>query len=469
MEFLSPLWNYIVPFLIILTILVFVHEMGHYTVARRNGVRVETFSIGFGPEIFGWTAKSGTRWKISAIPLGGYVKMYGDQDAASSPDHERARSMTAAERAVSFYHKRVGQRAAIVFAGPAVNYVFAVLVLGILFATGGQPHSPAVIGNVAPGGAAAEAGLRSGDRFLRVNGTAIDRFEEVRQITALRPGERLPVIVERDGRRIATVLTPARRTYKDKRGNEQVIGDVGATRMIAPVAGGVTDNGPAARAGIRAGDRFLAIGGEKVRSFEDLRRLVMPNPGKPLTIEVERGTERLTFTVTPDAREIKQPDGKMKTVGLIGVRAPPPTRRVLGVLTAFGAAVEETWSLTVTTFTAIGQMIAGTRTTKELGGPLRIAEMSGDMAQLGLYAFVWFLGVLSLHLCLINLLPIPMLDGGHLLYYGIEAIRGKPLGERAQEYGFRIGLALVLTLMLFVTWNDLVHLKVVEFIKNLIT
>lgn len=469
MEFLAPLWNYIIPFLIILTVLVFVHEMGHYTVARRNGVRVEVFSIGFGPEVFGWTGKSGTRWKFSAIPLGGYVKMFGDQDAASSPDHDRARGMTEQERSVSFYHKRVGQRAAIVFAGPAINYVFAVLVLGILFATGGQSYTPAVVGKVAPGGAAAQAGIQSGDRFLRVNGTSIDRFEEVRQITALRPEERLPVIVERDGKRIATVLVPTRRVFKDSRGNEQVIGDMGATRLISPVAGGVSAGSPAERAGLQKGDRFLSIGGQKVESFEDLRRLVSPNPGKPLQFTIERGTDRLKMTITPQPKEIKDRNGVARTIGLIGVRAPPPTRRVLGIFRAFGAAFEETYSLTVTTFTAIGQMIAGTRTTKELGGPLRIAEMSGDMAQLGLYFFVWFLGVLSLHLCLINLLPIPMLDGGHLLFYGIEAVRGKPLGERAQEYGFRIGLALVLTLMLFVTWNDLVHLKVVEFIKNLVT
>jgi regulator of sigma E protease len=291
----------------------------------------------------------------------------------------------------------------------------------------------------------------------------------VRQITALRPGERLPVVVERDGKRIATVIVPTRRSFPDKRGNEQIFGDFGATRLIPPVAGGVTPDSPAEAAGLKEGDRFLSIGGETVQSFEDLQRLVAPSAGKPLPIVVERGTERLTFTVTPRPQEIKGEDGQARTIGLIGVRAPPPTRRVLGIFEAFGAAVEETYSLTITTFTAIGQMISGTRTTKELGGPLRIAEMSGDMAQLGLYAFVWFLGVLSLHLCLINLLPIPMLDGGHLLFYGIEAIRGKPLGERAQEYGFRIGLALVLTLMLFVTWNDLVHLKVVEFIKNLIT
>lgn len=469
MEFLAPLWNYILPFLVILTILVFVHEMGHYAVARRNGVRVETFSIGFGPEIYGWTGRSGTRWKISAIPLGGYVKMYGDQDPASRPDHDRARAMTPVERAASFYYKSVGQRAAIVFAGPAVNYVFAVLVLGLLFATGGQSYTPAVIGKIAPGGAAAQAGLQSGDRFLRVNGTKIDRFEEVRQITALRPGERLPVVVERDGRRVATVLVPLRRSLQDSRGNEQIIGDMGATRLIPPVVGSLTTGSAAKEAGLKEGDRFVSIDGEKVQSFEDLQRFVSPNPGKALPVVVERGTDRLTLTVTPRPHEVKGEDGKLKTIGLIGVRAPPPTRRVLDIGSAFGAAVEETYSLTVTTFTAIGQMIVGTRTTKELGGPLRIAEISGDMAQLGLYAFVWFMGVLSLHLCLINLLPIPMLDGGHLLFYGIEAIRRKPLGERAQEYGFRIGLALVLTLMLFVTWNDLVHLRVVEFIKNLIT
>ncbi|MGH7005421.1 MAG: M50 family metallopeptidase, partial [Alphaproteobacteria bacterium] len=200
MEFLAPLWNYVLPFLVILTILVFVHEMGHYYVARRAGVRIEAFSIGFGPELFGWNDKRGTRWRFAAIPLGGYVKMFGEGEKLIDDDGNE-RPLTADEKRHSFHHKRLGQRAAIVFAGPFVNYVFALLVLGVLFATMGQPFSPAVIGAVAPGGAAEKAGIKTGDKIVQVAGRTIERFEEVMQAVGIRPGQRVAIVIERDGQR----------------------------------------------------------------------------------------------------------------------------------------------------------------------------------------------------------------------------------------------------------------------------
>jgi len=375
MDLISGLWNYVVPFIVILTILVFVHEMGHYWVARRNGVRVETFSIGFGREIFGWTDSAGTRWKFSIMPFGGYVKMFGDSNVASAG---AGVPLTEEERKVSFLDKSVAQRAAIVLAGPLANYVFAVIVLACLFGFVGQPFTPATVGEVQAGSAAEAAGILPGDRIVRVDGSTIERFEDVRQVVSMNPDVPMTIVVERDGREVSLNARPKRTVITDSFGNEHEIGLLGVTR----------------------------------RGIEFVRR---------------------------------------------------------GPLSAVGRAVDETVNLTGATFKAIGQMIGGTRTTEELGGPLRIAKISGQMAQSGIYTFIWFMGVLSLHLCLINLFPVPMLDGGHLLFYIVEAVRGKPLGERAQEYGFRIGLALVLTLMLFVTWNDLVHLKVVEFFKDLVT
>jgi regulator of sigma E protease len=377
MGFLTGGFDYIVPFLVVLTVLVFVHELGHYLVARWNGVRVEVFSIGFGPEIFGWGDRAGTRWKISAIPLGGYVKMFGDADPASMPgaDFEH---MSAEEKAVSFHHKRLPQRAAVVSAGPLANFAFTVVLLAGLFATVGQPFTPPVVGQVQPGSAAQQGGMQPGDRILAIDGHHISRFEEVQQAVRLNSGVPMTLLLQRDGREVAATVTPKVTDITDRFGNHHRMGLLGVTR----------------------------------NSVDYVRR----SPGS-----------------------------------------------------AVYWAANETANLTTGTLTAVWQMIIGARGTDELGGPLRIAQMSGEVAQGGIVAVLWFMAVLSVNLGLINLFPIPVLDGGHLLFYAAEAIRGRPLGQRAQEYGFRLGLALVLTLMVFATWNDLVHLRVIAFIKGLVT
>lgn len=377
MEIFGMIWNYGVMFLVVLTVLVFVHELGHYCAARRNGVKVEVFSIGFGPELFGFTDRAGTRWKFSAIPLGGYVKMFGDADVASRQGAE-AQQMTAEERRISFHHQSVGRRAAIVAAGPFANFLFAILVLAVLFMVYGQPYTPPVIEQVSPDGAAAEAGIEPGDRIVAIDGRNIDRFEDIVQTVLLNPGRMLVFVVERDGQRLEKRVTPRAVQVEDRFGNQQTIGRMGV---------------------LRGADAFI---------------------------------KRDPFS-------------------------------------AVWHAGRETLSLSIGTLQAVGQMISGDRGTEELGGPLRIAQMSGQVAQTSFVALIWFMAILSINLGLINLFPIPMLDGGHLLFYGVEAVRGRPLGERAQEYGFRIGLALVLTLMVFATWNDLVHLRVVEFFVDLLS
>ncbi|ACI98615.1 RIP metalloprotease RseP [Rhodospirillum centenum] len=377
MDAVGYVWNYGVVFLVVLTVLVFVHELGHYWVARRNGVRVEVFSIGFGPELFGFNDRAGTRWKFSAVPLGGYVKMFGDADAASRPDF-RLDDLPPEERARSFYHQSLGSRAAIVAAGPAANFAFAIVALALLFTVYGQPFTAPVIEEVSPDGAAAEAGLLPGDRVLSIDGQTIERFEDITQLVVQYPGRPLALVVQRDGLEVPVTVTPRTVEVEDRFGNTHTIGRIGVLR---------------------------------------------------------------------GADEFKKRDP----------------------LSAVWYAGKETLSLTLGTLKAVGQMISGTRGTDELGGPLRIAQMSGEVAQTGFVALVWFVAILSINLGLINLFPIPMLDGGHLLFYGIEAVRGRPLGERAQEYGFRIGLALVLTLMVFATWNDLVHLRVVQFFVDVLS
>jgi regulator of sigma E protease len=382
MSYIAPLLHggvwYVGIFLVVLTVLVFVHELGHYLIARRTGVRIEVFSIGFGPELFGWNDRSGTRWKFSAVPLGGYVKMFGDSDVSSVLTAARTGEMSEADRAGSFFHKRLGQRAAIVSGGPLANFVFAILVLAVLFATYGQPFTPAEVGQVQAGSAADKGGIKVGDTIVQIDGHAIERFEDVQQIVRLDPGEPMTVTVRRDGQLIALNVTPNRSETTDRFGNRHEIG-------------------------------FLGIGRNGV---EYVRR----NPASALV-----------------------------------------------------QAFDETWSLSSGTLEAVWQIIIGTRASDELGGPLRIAQMSGEVAEGGIVPLLWFMAVLSINLGLINLFPVPVLDGGHLLFYAAEAIRGKPLGQKAQEYGFRIGLALVLTLMVFATWNDLVHLRIVEFVKGLVT
>ncbi|MEE9479434.1 MAG: RIP metalloprotease RseP [Kiloniellales bacterium] len=365
MILLGGFLGYVVPFLFILTVLVFVHEMGHYLVARRNGVRVEIFSIGFGPEIFGWNDKAQTRWKFSLIPLGGYVKMFGDINAASAPDSAVAQ-MSPEDRAVAFPTKRLGQRTWIVAAGPLANFIFAIVLLAGLFAFVGQPFTPALVGAVQPGSAAEQAGLQEGDVFLQMGGEGIERFEDIQLIVRLAPEQELEIVVLRDGAEVELTATPRREIYTDNFGNEQEI-------------------------------------------------------------------------------------------GLLGIQGGAPQYVKRGPVMAVWEASKETFALTAGTLKAVGQIIIGSRRAEELGGPLRIAQMSGQVAETGVVSVIWFMALLSINLGLINFFPIPMLDGGHLLFYAIEAIRGRPLGERAQEYGFRIGLAFVLGLMLFVTWNDLLR------------
>ena len=375
MAFLDILTTYALPFVVVLTILVFVHELGHYLIARLNGVRVEVFSIGFGPEVFGWTDRAGTRWKISMLPLGGYVKMFGDANAASAPDSELLNSITEQERQVTLQGKTVWQRMAVIAAGPLANYFFALVVFTILFATVGQRYTPAEIGFVQP-------------------------------------------------------------------------------------------NSPAERVGLLTGDRVVEAENLPIERFEDLQLIVSENSGTPLSLKVMRGKNEIELEITPDVRRITDIFGVAHTQGFLGIGRQGVEYVKRGPLEAFVYACKETFSLTVQTLSSIGQMFIGMRSTDELGGPLRIAQLSGEVAQLGLPSLLWFMGVLSISLGLINFFPIPMLDGGHLVFYFVEAITGKPVGMKAQERWFQIGFFIIVGLMIFSFWNDLRYLHVIEKILN---
>jgi regulator of sigma E protease len=362
---------YIIPFLFVLSLVVFFHELGHFLVARWCGVRVLVFSIGFGPELIGFNDRHGTRWKISAIPLGGFVKFFGDENAASVPDSARLAAMDADERAHSFMFQPVAKRAAIVVAGPLANFLLAIVIFAGVFMLYGKQTMSARVDSVQADSAAAQAGFKTGDVVVAINGRPIENFTEMQRIVGASAGEALAITVDRDGNQIVLKATPALKEVKDNFGNVQRIGILGISRSMAP---------------------------------EDL---------------------------------------KLHPVA-------PPQAVVL--------AVQETWSVIERTLGYIGGVIAGREAANQLGGPIRIAQMSGQVASFGFVPLIQLAAVLSVSIGLLNLFPVPLLDGGHLLFYLIEGIRGRPLSERAQEVGFRIGLAIVLMLMIFATFNDIVHL-----------
>jgi regulator of sigma E protease len=380
MDFLYQVPHYALPFLVVLSVLVFVHELGHYLVARFCGVRIEIFSIGFGRELFGFKDKHGTRWKICLIPLGGYVQMFGDADPTSSTTKkEKVEALSDQERKEAFYHKPVWQRALIVAAGPFINFMYAIIVMTILFSVQGQMYSPAEVGGIVEKGPADKAGFKIGDKITSINGTHILRFQEMQREINVNLGEEMTFVVDRAGSEVTIKASPEVVEQKDNFGFRHMIGRMGI--------------------------------------------------------------------VSTNKSEIKK-------------HTP---------VTAFNAAVNETWSMSVSTLKAIGQMISGTRSPDELGGVIRIGAYAKQFSDAGLLSLLMFSALISVNLGLINLFPIPLLDGGHLLFYFYEAVAGKPMPEKMRMAGIRIGYVMVVTLMIYATLNDLVQLKLFSFFAKLVS
>lgn len=353
----------ILAFLTLIGSLVVVHELGHYLVGRWFGVKAEKFSIGFGPQLFGWTDKRGTTWRIGALPLGGYVQFAGDMNPSSQAD-ENWHNLPAEERNQTFRSKTLWQRALIVFAGPAVNFIVAILIfMGFLLAFG-KPVTPPIVDLVQAGSPAATMGLQQGDKILTLNGREIETFDEMASEIILIPDEKIVLEFERDGQKFV---------------------EEGKTAVVEEV------------------DRF----GNKYR------------------------------------------------IGRIGVGATAPEVRPVGLIEAPFAAIAQTGNVLRQQMIGLSQIISGRRSIKELGGPLKIAKVSGEHFVLGFAAFLWLAAMISINLGFINLLPIPMLDGGHLLLYGIEAVRRRPATPKVQEWAFRAGFAMLIGFMIMVTFNDL--------------
>lgn len=365
MDNLLSLPLYLGSFLLVLTVIVFIHEFGHYIVAKRAGVKIEVFSIGFGTELFGWNDRSGTRWKICLLPLGGYVKMFGDANPASAPDRGKLEQMNPLERSVSFQGKSLLSKSLIVAAGPFANFVLAFVLMTGLFLYSGKLEISTTVSDIVPKSAAAEAGLQ-------------------------------------------------------------------------------------------AGDTIIAIDGKEVNHFADIQRMVSLNTGTPLALTITRQNKQLLVNVTPKMTLRDDGLGGQVSMPTLGLQSGQISQHPLNLFQAMGESVTQTYVISATTLQAIGQMITGKRDLSEISGPIGIAKYSGEASKRGVVALLWLMVVISVNLGLVNLFPIPVLDGGHLLYYIIEAIQGRPLAEVYQQWGMRIGMFLVALLIIFAIVNDVI-------------
>ena len=369
MHELAQLFHYFWSFTLVLTIIVFVHEYGHFLAARCCGVKIETFSIGFGREIIGRTDRHGTRWKIAMFPLGGYVKMAGDATAASTPDAKALAEMSDDDKKFSLHHKPLWKKSIIVAAGPLANFLLTIAVLTYFIYTVGIASTQPIIGEVMPKTPAAAAGLKPGDRIVKVD------------------------------------------------------------------------------------DKVM-------RSFNDIPEALITNLYTPVVLTVERGKKTMTLSITPIEFAEKDISGNIEKRPLIGIRSQQITRQNVNVFQAIVAATDKTYSMCVTNLHALGQIISGDRSARALTGTLGIAKLSGDITQQGestretLLTILWFIAILSAGIGLVNLFPLPMLDGGHLVFYALEAIIGRPLPERFMEYSYRAGFAVIMMLMAFTLFND---------------
>ncbi len=443
-------------FLFVLSVVVFFHELGHFLVARWCGVTVTTFSIGFGKELGGFYDRHGTRWRIAAIPLGGYVKFLDDANAASAPGTSEPLPPELA--AGAFHTKPVWQRALVVAAGPFANFIIAALIYTALNATYGVSMVTARVDEVIAGMPAEKAGLKAGDLITEVDGWSIENFDDVVRIVTASSGRTLTVKVNRDGKELTFPIAPNMTDHKDDIGVTVRLGDIGIRRIMPAKIGAVLPDSPAAKAGFQSGDIIKTIDGASIGSFDDVINLVGPAAGRALVVGIERQGTPSTITVTPEAKQTQKPDGTTVDKGRIGVAPDRPDPVSVSLPEAIRLGIRETYSNVVQTITGIGDIIWGRQSADQVGGPILMAEVTARVVEMGWEPLLRWTALISANIGLLNLLPIPVLDGGHLVFYAIEAIRRRPLSQRVQEIGFQVGIALVLMLVVFVNLNDLLRL-----------
>jgi regulator of sigma E protease len=449
---------WIAGFLLLLGPLVTIHELGHYLVGRWFGVKADAFSIGFGKELAGWTDRRGTRWKLSLLPLGGYVQFAGDMSPVSQPSEEWM-ALPPEERAKTFQAQPLWQRTLIVAAGPVTNLLFAVAIFACFNMAYGRVLSSTEVFGFDEVSDARDAGVRAGDRIVAIDGHKVaSEFDVSTHVTAY-PGRTVKLDIERAGQmlRIPVKLQP--RIESDPFGNKGTVGELGVD-FTAPVVGRFIADSAAKAAGIEAGDRIAAVDGTAIASYHEVGALVRPHPGKTVQVTIARPGRTFVVPVTLGAIDAPGPDGRKTRVGLLGVMPSPGETVRVGPVEAVTMGVGQSAEVVQMMAAGIGQIFTGERSVRELGGPVKMAQLSGEQLSLGWDSFVSFVALISINLGFINLLPIPALDGGHLAFYAAEAVRRKPVGPRSQEWAFRTGVALVLALMLFVTINDIASLPV---------
>lgn len=445
----------IVSFVVVIGLLILIHEAGHFVIARLTGVGVERFSIGFGPVLLRWRGRD-TEYCLSAIPMGGYVKMMGEEsplEGGGAAEYDAAKA---------FALKPLWARFLIVFAGPGMNFVLAAAILVVLLMAVGSPVSPPVLGHVVVDGPAAQAGLRTGDRVVAVDGKPVSNWEEdLAPAISGADGRPLTLSVRRGEATLTAVVAPHRKTVRDLLGDEREVWNIGAGPMAIPQVTTVTPGSPAERGGFKAGDTVLAVAGKRVYTPTELTEEIQKRPGQTFAVTVERDGRPVTLTVTASRERERDLAGKEVEVGKVGIGIESKTTEMYvrsGPLQAIGQGVAWTWNMTSVTAIGLWKLVSRQISWSNIGGPVQIATEAGRQARHGPAALAIFTAFISVNLGVLNILPIPMLDGGHLFFFAIEAVLGRPLSLRKREVAQQLGFGLLMLIMVYALYNDLMRL-----------
>ncbi|MCE5194102.1 MAG: RIP metalloprotease RseP [Nitrospiraceae bacterium] len=442
--------------IILLGVLIFVHEFGHFLFAKKLKVRVLKFSLGFGPKLIG--RKFGeTEYLISSIPLGGYVKMLGEEPGETLKEEDKP---------FAYNYQPVWKRFLIVASGPIFNLIFAAVLFFFVFLSG-VPMPEPYIGTIVNNSPADKAGLSTGDKVIEINNIPVMSWYEINESVSKSKGNALAFKIEREGKIIELNVTPVKETEKNIFGEKIDVFEIGTSPLLYSYIGEVVSDSPAKKAGIEKGDRVIRIQDTDIKTWQEMTSIIHQNPGKPLRFKIKRGERILDIIVSPETKTITEPTGKRKDIGLIGIKPlANEVEKKFGLIDSLYLGFKRTWDICVLTLVVIVKLFQRIIPADTLGGPIMILQMAGEQASMGAMSFFSFMAVISINLGVLNLLPIPILDGGHLMFLTIEGIRRKPLSEKVIIICQKIGVALLITLMIFVLYNDVIRV-VVPWVKKL--